>query len=157
MRRLVSEFLKAPFFWQAPPKSTDGPTMIQLFEKALERSTREPGPPVRAEALLATAAVVTGCAILMGVQLTSGKTDQVILSGGGVHNAAVRRSMDLVLTSMQSEVMTVDVLGIPSSSKEALAFALLGAATLDGVSSNVPSATGAKRAVVLGSVTPVPF
>jgi anhydro-N-acetylmuramic acid kinase len=40
--------------------------------------------------------------------------------------------------------------------KEALAFALLGAATLDGVPSNVPSVTGAKRAVILGSITPKP-
>jgi anhydro-N-acetylmuramic acid kinase len=46
--------------------------------------------------------------------------------------------------------------GVASEAKEAVAFALLGAATLDGVLSNIPSATGAKRAVVLGSITPKP-
>jgi len=40
--------------------------------------------------------------------------------------------------------------------KEAIAFALLGAATLDRIPSNVPSATGAKWAVVQGSLTPKP-
>ena len=38
----------------------------------------------------------------------------------------------------------------------ALAFAMLGAATLDVTPANVISATGARRAVVLGSVTPKP-
>jgi anhydro-N-acetylmuramic acid kinase len=47
-------------------------------------------------------------------------------------------------------------LGVPADAKEALAFALLAAATLDGEPSNVPSVTGAKRAVVLGSITPKP-
>jgi anhydro-N-acetylmuramic acid kinase len=46
--------------------------------------------------------------------------------------------------------------GVPSDAKEAIAFALLGAATLDGEPSNVPSVTGARRAVVLGSITPKP-
>jgi anhydro-N-acetylmuramic acid kinase len=53
-------------------------------------------------------------------------------------------------------VRTTDELGVPSEAKEAMAFALLAAATLDGVPSNIPSATGARRAVVLGSVTPKP-
>ena len=51
---------------------------------------------------------------------------------------------------------TTDDLGMASEAKEAVAFALLGAATLDGVPSNVPSVTGARRGVVLGSITPRP-
>ena len=47
-----------------------------------------------------------------------------------------------------------DELGVPGAAKEAIAFAILGAATLDGEPGNVPAATGAKRRVVLGSVTP---
>jgi anhydro-N-acetylmuramic acid kinase len=42
------------------------------------------------------------------------------------------------------------------TAREALAFALLGAATLDGVPANLPGATGAARAVVLGCITPRP-
>jgi len=40
--------------------------------------------------------------------------------------------------------------------KEAVAFALLGDATLRGVPSNVPSVTGARRACVLGKVSAAP-
>ncbi len=43
--------------------------------------------------------------------------------------------------------------GIAAEAKEAAAFALLGWLTWHGLSGNVPSATGAKRAVVLGKVT----
>ena len=53
-------------------------------------------------------------------------------------------------------ILTTDDLGVPAEAKEAIAFALLGAATLDGVPSNVPSCTGAKRRVILGSITPRP-
>jgi anhydro-N-acetylmuramic acid kinase len=53
-------------------------------------------------------------------------------------------------------VRTTDELGLPAEAREAVAFALLGAATLDGLASNVPSATGARRAVALGSITPRP-
>jgi anhydro-N-acetylmuramic acid kinase len=55
-----------------------------------------------------------------------------------------------------SKLMRTDDLGIASASKEALAFAMLGAATLDGTPGNVMSATGARRAVVLGAITPKP-
>jgi len=53
-------------------------------------------------------------------------------------------------------VTVTNRLGILSEAKEALAFALLAAATLDNEPSNVPSATGAKCAVVLGTITPKP-
>ena len=56
----------------------------------------------------------------------------------------------------QIDLLTTDDFHVPSEAKEAIAFALLGAATLDGLPSNVPSVTGAKRAVVLGSITPKP-
>ena len=44
--------------------------------------------------------------------------------------------------------------GISSAAKEAIAFALLGHATLCGVPNNLPAATGATHSVVLGKVIP---
>jgi anhydro-N-acetylmuramic acid kinase len=46
-----------------------------------------------------------------------------------------------------------DDFGIPSQAKEAVAFALLAYHTVHGLPGNVPSATGAKRPVVLGKVS----
>ncbi|MFY0574903.1 anhydro-N-acetylmuramic acid kinase [Cystobacter fuscus] len=48
----------------------------------------------------------------------------------------------------------VDVLGLPEGAKEAVCFALLANEYLWGTPANVPSATGARRQVVLGKLTP---
>jgi anhydro-N-acetylmuramic acid kinase len=51
-------------------------------------------------------------------------------------------------------IRTIDEFGVHSDAKEAVAFALLAAETAAGRPSNVPSATGARRAVVLGEIAP---
>jgi anhydro-N-acetylmuramic acid kinase len=53
-------------------------------------------------------------------------------------------------------VETTEALGVPVTAKEAMAFAFLSLETLAGRPGNVPSATGARRPVLLGSVTPPP-
>jgi anhydro-N-acetylmuramic acid kinase len=80
--------------------------------------------------------------------------DELIVSGGGVHNPQIMERLKRQVPD--AKVMASAELGVDSDAKEAIAFALLGAATLDGVPSNVPSCTGAKRRVILGSVTPKP-
>jgi anhydro-N-acetylmuramic acid kinase len=80
----------------------------------------------------------------------------LIVSGGGTRNAAIMDRLRAAMGTRGAAVMTSDALGIASEAKEAIAFALLAAATLDGVPSNVPSVTGASRAVILGSITPKP-
>jgi anhydro-N-acetylmuramic acid kinase len=64
--------------------------------------------------------------------------------------------MNALQATLKLPITTTDEQGVPSEAKEAIAFALLAAATLDGLPSNVPSVTGARRAVVLGSITPKP-
>jgi anhydro-N-acetylmuramic acid kinase len=77
---------------------------------------------------------------------------QIILGGGGVKNPTLVR--------MLFEHVGVGTLcahedfGIDSSAKEPLAFAILAHETLLGRPGNVPSATGAKRGVVLGKIIP---
>jgi anhydro-N-acetylmuramic acid kinase len=45
-------------------------------------------------------------------------------------------------------------LGISSSAKEAVVFALIGFLTANGLAGAVPSCTGASRAALLGTITP---
>jgi anhydro-N-acetylmuramic acid kinase len=51
-------------------------------------------------------------------------------------------------------VRLTDDLGFDGDAKEAVAFALLAAATIRGRTGNLPAATGADRPVVLGKIVP---
>jgi anhydro-N-acetylmuramic acid kinase len=105
--------------------------------------------------LLSTAAHLTAASIHQAISSLPERVDEVIASGGGVHNKTIMGSLR-ALVDKDTRIKPIEHEQGLSEAKEAIAFALLGAATLDGVPSNVPSVTGAKRAVVLGSITPKP-
>jgi anhydro-N-acetylmuramic acid kinase len=148
---IVLRMLSDPFFKQPPPKSTDGPKMVDLFFNTI----RDPGPRGKLPKHLATACLITATSIVRALrEFLPQFPDEVIASGGGVKNRALMSFLKTQLAGVP--LRTTDELGIPGDAKEAIAFALLGAATLDGEPSNVPTATGAARPVVLGSITPKP-
>jgi anhydro-N-acetylmuramic acid kinase len=76
----------------------------------------------------------------------------VYLSGGGSRNPTLVDGLRARLAPAPVEVL--DRLGFPEAAKEAACFALLASECLSGMPQNVPSATGARRAVVLGKVVP---
>jgi anhydro-N-acetylmuramic acid kinase len=148
---LLQHMLADPYFAKAPPKSTDTPAMVNLFHSA--RAALGRNYPF--EYLVRTACLLTATTVADAIRrFCDPFPDELIVSGGGVHNATLMELLRQPLGSIP--VIPIDQLGIPADAKEAVAFALLAAATLDGEPSNVPAATGAKRAVVLGSITPRP-
>ena len=76
---------------------------------------------------------------------------QTILGGGGAKNATLLRMLKQQMAGAFN-LLTHEDFGIPSSAKEPLAFAILAHATINELPSNVPSVTGARRAVVLGKI-----
>jgi anhydro-N-acetylmuramic acid kinase len=148
---IARNVLSAPYFQLPPPKSTDGPAMIDLYHaQVLDLGGRSQLPHH-----LATACLITAKSIVRALHdWTPQFPDEVIASGGGTKNQTLMKFLQSELHGVP--LRTIDDLGVKSDAKEAIAFALLAAATLDGVPSNVPSATGARRAVVLGSITPKP-
>jgi anhydro-N-acetylmuramic acid kinase len=147
-------FARSEFAFQKPPKSTDGPAMIQLF---LETKKYAKFRDASLEDELATACCCAAESILMALHKIEKywlhlSVDEVLASGGGVKNQCLMNLLHLLapnkIITQLDETM--------AQAKEAIAFALLGAATLDNFPSNIPSVTGAKRAVVLGSITPQP-
>jgi anhydro-N-acetylmuramic acid kinase len=145
--KLFEKFNDHPYFMPLGPKSTDGPAMIKIFNGSLVRS----GVHISLVDQLATACEVTAYQISRALALFGEKFDgELIASGGGIRNPVIMGA----LSKYVGKVKTSDEFGVPSEAKEAIAFALLGAATLDHFPSNVPTATGAGRAVVLGSITP---
>ena len=145
---LVESTLAHAYFQRTPPKSTDGAEMIEAFRSA--QLATDNWQLATLPDLLATAALITARSIADAVAVYH--PDQLIASGGGVENAAIMQNLRRFLPHV--DIRLADDFGIPGQAKEAIAFALLGAATLDGVPANIPSATGASRPVVLGSITP---
>jgi anhydro-N-acetylmuramic acid kinase len=132
-----------------PPKSADIPEMIAAFERARDATA----PSLSLADQMATACEMAAMGVALALDHLPARPDEIIASGGGVENPRLTRE---IAAHTKLPVHRADAFGVDPQAKEALAFALLAAATLDGEPSNVPSVTGAKRSVVLGSITPKP-
>lgn len=77
--------------------------------------------------------------------------DSVYVSGGGAYNETLIKLIRYYLKN--ENVFTLEDIEYSSDYKEALAFAILGNETLSFLPSNVPSATGAKKNVILGQIS----
>src|SRR5690606_31764597 len=104
--------------------------------------------------LIATATAFTVASIADGYRYWLPHVDDVIVSGGGSRNPTLMRWLTQALEP--AKVSVIDDLGIDGRAKEAMAFALMASDGLAGLPTTVPGATGASRAVTLGSVTPPP-
>jgi anhydro-N-acetylmuramic acid kinase len=150
--RMLAECLEDSFFRQPPPRSTGR----ERFGRAYADGLRERGlaSDMSEEDVLATAVALTAAAVAQAIErfLAPRGVDAVYVSGGGVRNATLMRA--LVERLAPIPVRRLESLGANASGKEALAFAFLAHQTLAGLPGNVPGATGAARAVVLGHLTP---
>ena len=98
---------------------------------------------------VATATELTVQTIALAVERYS-DTREVIVSGGGAHNKYILERLQAVL---KPRVTTSAEFGIGVDSKEAILFALLAYQTHRRRAGNLPSATGARRPVILGKTS----
>ena len=77
---------------------------------------------------------------------------QVVASGGGLHNAHLAGLLKHHLGNIK--MTSIDELGMPSDTKEAYAFGLLGYLTFMGLDGSIATCTGAEQPRILGSITP---
>jgi anhydro-N-acetylmuramic acid kinase len=77
----------------------------------------------------------------------------MIVAGGGTKNFTLMRMLQSELSGFGLRLRTSDELGVPSQSKEAVAFALLAFQSWHHQPSNIPAATGAARPAILGKVS----
>ena len=82
-----------------------------------------------------------------------GRPVDYIVSGGGARNRTLMAMLQARLDPLGCELAASGDFGLPVEAKEAAAFALLAWQTWHRLPGNVPAATGAKRAVILGQVT----
>lgn len=141
---VLGRMLDEPYFRQAPPKSTGK----ELFNAAYVR--RHIPDSMTVEDAAATLTALT--ARTLAARLRAHGVRQAIMGGGGVRNPSLMRMISAQLPGV--DVRPIDALRVPSDQKEALAFALVGWLTWHSLPGTIPSATGARRAAVLGSINP---
>jgi anhydro-N-acetylmuramic acid kinase len=147
---LVERWLQQPFFGQAPPKSTGR----ELFSPAyLEACLTDAQAYQLTEAdVLATLTELTAASIVRSYrQVLDTMPDQVLLCGGGSRNTYLRERIQALLGE-SIPVLTTDDVGLNADAKEAIAFAVLAHWRVLGIPGNLPSATGAAQAVLLGDL-----
>lgn len=148
---LFSELCTHPFLKRQPPRSSGR----EEFGPAFVRELLYRYPDVKGEDVIATFTRFTAYGIADSLKLIQVEPDRLIVGGGGAHNTTLLKELKAFLP--KTEVLIQEDLGYTSDAKEAIAFVILGNQTLHRRPSNVPSATGAKQAVILGKITPVPF
>jgi anhydro-N-acetylmuramic acid kinase len=147
---LLRRMQRHPYLRRRPPKSTGREEFGDEFLQDLIRAGQRPS--VTPADLMATVTAYTARTIADGERFLSRRIDEVLICGGGAKN--------LTLMGMLQEawgntpVRPVEALGWNGRALEAVAFAVFAYQALRRVPCNLPAVTGAKREVVLGSITP---
>lgn len=148
---LLAELMRHPFLKEAPPKSTGR----EAFGATLIRDVMAWRGRLSGEDLVATATAFTARSIadaLTRFVLPVIPVARMAVSGGGARNPVLMEMLRGALPCV--DICESDALGVPSEAKEAIAFAVLANATVEGRTGNLPAATGASGSVVLGVVAP---
>lgn len=147
----LAELLADPYYRLPPPKSTGREHFTreyarEVWNQGLARGLRGPD-------IVATVTALTAHTIAQSYRdFLPLFPEEIIVSGGGAHNPVLMAMLADLLHP--GRVIPSDEVGIPVDAKEALAFAILAYETWHGRPGNLPQATGARRRVVLGTVTP---
>lgn len=150
---LLRTLLRHPFLRRRPPKTTGRETFgAELIERIVRDAARA---RIKSRDVLATVTAFTARSIAQAYERflrPSGRVHDVIVGGGGVYNATLLA--ELRRAFHPASVGTMAAHGVAPKAIEAMAFALLAYLAARGEPNNVPSATGAKRAVVMGKLIP---
>ena len=152
---VLKEALRHPFFKLRPPKTAGREQFGSAYAaRFLEKCLANSKDPHDA---LATATALTAESIACSYRRYTqpdmkGRAVDFIVSGGGARNRTLLSMLAARLSPLGCTLRDSDAFGMPAEAKEAAAFALLAWQTWHRLPGNVPSATGAKRAVILGQV-----
>ncbi len=149
--RLLGELMRHPYLRRRPPKSTGREIFGTVFsDRVWQRARRRGLAPLD---ILATVTAFTAHSIADAYRgFLPSMPDEVILCGGGARNTTLARWLQAEL--LPGRVAPMDEFGLSARAKEAVSFAILAYQTIQGEPNNVPSATGARRPVILGKIIP---
>ena len=149
---VLSHAMQTPFFRRKPPRTAGreefGREFAQQFIKRCERASKAD--------VVATATALNcrlDCERNAPLCAGAGKVQRVRGFRRGANNPTLLAMLANELRPLGLRIRSSDEFGLPSEAKEAAAFALMAFETWNRRASNVPSATGAKRAAILGKIS----
>jgi anhydro-N-acetylmuramic acid kinase len=148
---LLAKMLRDPYLKLPPPKTAGREQFGQGFADGIHAWAKR--NRARPEDVLCTATVFTSLTIadaLGNFVLPRTSVDQMIVAGGGARNPLMMLQLAAVLPEI--EILEAGEFGVVADAKEAFAFAVLAYEAWHGRANNLPSATGAKHATVMGKM-----
>jgi anhydro-N-acetylmuramic acid kinase len=154
---VIARLLRARFFRQEPPRTAGreefGREYVRRFLQACRGASNA---DVVATATALTARSIADAVHRFVLPRFGGERQRdhdLIISGGGAKNPTLITVLRREVAPLGIELHFSDEFGLPAEAKEAVAFALLAHETWHRRPGNVPSATGAKRAAILGKIS----
>lgn len=144
---VLDEMLEDSYLYMPYPKSTGREKYNDQYLDDLISKIKKYTP--KNEDVIATITAYTAYTIIKEYQLFLPDIDEIILLGGGAHNKFL---VDLLRQNLTAKIIISDQI----DAYEAFGFAILGHMTILNQASNLPSVTGAKKAVILGNITNPP-
>lgn len=156
---VVEHDLHGRFFQAPPPKSAGreqfGREFVARFLADCRKQSKRPEDAVATATALTTRSIGRAWKDFVAPALGDASTDYIV-AGGGARN---RTLMEMIRSELEPlgkiSMKTSDEFGMPAAAKEAMAFALLAYRTWHRQPGNLPRATGATRAAVLGKIAHV--
>lgn len=148
IEKLLSAFLGDPYFGRPPPKSTGREYFnFSWLQRTLEAAGCQANKP---EDVQRTLLEFTAAGIANAIAGQAPDTEEVFVCGGGAHNPVLMEALSSRLD--KCAVSSTARAGIDPKWIEAVAFSWMAKQTLSGEPSNLPTVTGARRAVILGGI-----
>jgi len=139
--QVLAAFLAHPYFYRMPPKSLDRNDFHDLLPAVAQLTDAD------AAATLTAAAAQ---AVARGVAHFPAPASQVLVSGGGRHNATL---MAMLTAALPCPVRPVEAVGLDGDMLEAQAFAYLAVRVARGLPTSCPGTTGVAAAVGGGQIS----
>jgi anhydro-N-acetylmuramic acid kinase len=163
LKDVVERILQEGYFSALPPKSCGREQFGDAFvSRFIALCRMAGGRDDRDEDVVATATALTAASVVDAYrrfvwahvgQAAPLSPVEFVVAGGGAKNDVLMGMLRDGLEPLKVKVRMMEELGVPAQAKEAVAFALMAWLSLNGLPGNVPAATGARGAVVLGKIT----
>jgi len=150
-KKLLDELMDHPYLKKIPPKTTGREEFGVQFAYQVIKKAR--ALHIKNKDLLTTVTTFTADSIYYAYKnfiFPQHQVDEIIISGGGSYNITLFNFLRKRFYPIP--VFRTEDFGISGKAKEAITFAILANETISGNPANVPSATGAKKAVILGKI-----